>query len=152
MRLDFKPVSTLMYENGRLGQKSGSGYYRYEKDKRGKPRKQSDESAFDIVAQVASGQRELSDEDIQWRMMIPLCLEAVRCYEEDVVSSAVAVDMGLIWGIGFPPFRGGALRYIDNVGASRFCEMADRYRDLGPAYHPTERLRAMADNGDRFFP
>ena len=83
--------------------------------------------------------------------MVPLCLEAVRCHEENIVGSAAAVDMGLIWGIGFPPFRGGALRYIDNVGASRFCEMADRYRDLGPAYHPTDGLRAMARTGDRFF-
>lgn len=151
MRLDFKTVSTLMYENGRLGQKSGSGYYRYEKDRKGRPRKQVDESAFDIVARVSSGKRELSDEDIQWRMMVPMCLEAVRCFEEGIVSSATAVDMGLIWGIGFPPFRGGALRYIDNIGAARFCELADRYADLGPAYQPTEGLRAMAREGRAFF-
>ncbi|HSH41022.1 MAG TPA: 3-hydroxyacyl-CoA dehydrogenase NAD-binding domain-containing protein, partial [Arenicellales bacterium] len=151
MRLDFKSASTLMYENGRLGQKSGSGYYRYEKDERGRPKKQVDEAAFDIVSQVAVGKREFSDEDIQWRMMIPMCLEAVRCYDEKIVSTPAAVDMGLIWGLGFPPFRGGALRYIDNVGAARFCEIAERYAGLGAAYHPTESLRAMANSGERFF-
>jgi len=83
--------------------------------------------------------------------MIPMCLEAVRCYDEKIVSTPAAVDMGLIWGLGFPPFRGGALRYIDNVGAARFCEIADRYADLGAAYHPTESLRAMAKSGERFF-
>lgn len=151
MQLDFKSASTLMYENGRLGQKTGSGYYRYEKNSKGKPEKVVDEAAYDIVARVVERPLELSDEDIQWRMMIPMCLEAVRCYEEGIVNSAAAVDMGLIWGLGFPPFRGGALRYIDNVGVSRFCEMADRYSDLGRAYHPTERLRAMAKSGEQFF-
>lgn len=152
MKLDFKPASTLMYENNRLGQKSGSGYYRYEKDKRGKPKKVVDDSALEIVARVAKEHRELSDEEIQWRMMIPMCLEAVRCLEEKIAASAVAVDMGLIWGLGFPPFRGGALRYIDNIGLSRFCEQADKYVDLGPAYRPTEHLRDMAKSGQRFFP
>jgi len=151
MRLDFKPVSTLMYENGRLGQKSGSGYYRYEKDSKGRPRRAEDEAAFDIVRQVAPDEREFDDEEIQWRMMIPMCLEAVRCYEQNIVSTAVAVDMGLIWGLGFPPFRGGALRYIDNVGAARFCEMADRFEELGRAYQPTDGLRAMARSGECFF-
>lgn len=151
MRLDFKSASTLMYENGRLGQKSGSGYYRYEKDKRGKPKKLVDDSAFEIIDRVAAARHDFSDEDIQWRMMIPMCLEAVRCLEQNVVESAVAVDMGLVWGLGFPPFRGGALRYIDNVGASRFCELADRYGDLGPAYQPTDGLREMARSGGKFF-
>jgi 3-hydroxyacyl-CoA dehydrogenase/enoyl-CoA hydratase/3-hydroxybutyryl-CoA epimerase/enoyl-CoA isomerase len=151
MRLDFKSASTLMYENGRLGQKSGSGYYRYEKDKRGKPKKVADDSAFEIIDRVAAARHDFSDEDIQWRMMIPMCLEAVRCLEQNVVGSAVAVDMGLVWGLGFPPFRGGALRYIDNVGVSRFCELADRYSDLGPAYRPTDGLREMAKSGGKFF-
>jgi 3-hydroxyacyl-CoA dehydrogenase / enoyl-CoA hydratase / 3-hydroxybutyryl-CoA epimerase / enoyl-CoA isomerase len=151
MELDFKPVSTLMYESERLGQKSGSGYYRYEKDDKGRPKKVEDPLAFEIVARVAGQHREFSDEDIQWRMMIPMCLEAVRCYEEHIVSSAAAVDMGLIWGLGFPPFRGGALRFIDTVGASRFCEVADRYQELGAAYHPTDGLRAMAQSGKKFF-
>lgn len=151
MDLGFKSVSTLMYEKGRLGQKSGSGYYRYEKDKRGKPKRADDEAAWDIIGQVAAGKRKYSDEEIQWRMMIPMCIEAARCLEEGVVSSAVAVDMGLIWGLGFPPFRGGALRYIDNVGVARFCEMAECYAELGKAYQPTEQLRDMARSGRKFF-
>jgi len=122
MGLDFKSASTILYENERLGQKSGSGYYRYQKDKKGKPRKQVDGSALELIAQVAQGSRDFSDEEVRERMMIPMCLEAVRCLEEKIVSSAVAVDMGLIWGIGFPPFRGGALRYIDSIGAPAFVQ------------------------------
>ncbi len=151
MRLDFKSASTLMYENGRLGQKSGSGYYRYESDKRGRPGRRDDESAWEVIARVAGERREFSDEDIQQRMMIPMCIEAVRCFEENIVSSAAAVDMGLIWGLGFPPFRGGALRYIDNVGVAKFCDIADRYSELGAAYRPTEQLQEMAKRDKKFF-
>jgi 3-hydroxyacyl-CoA dehydrogenase/enoyl-CoA hydratase/3-hydroxybutyryl-CoA epimerase/enoyl-CoA isomerase len=59
--------------------------------------------------------------------------------------------MGLILGIGFPPFRGGALRYIDTVGVAEFVALADKYAELGALYHPTEKLRTMAKNGQKFF-
>jgi 3-hydroxyacyl-CoA dehydrogenase/enoyl-CoA hydratase/3-hydroxybutyryl-CoA epimerase/enoyl-CoA isomerase len=80
-----------------------------------------------------------------------LCLEAVRCLEDGIVSSATEVDMGLLLGLGYPRFRGGALRYIDNVGVAAFCEMAERYADLGPLYHPTEALLNMAASGKTFY-
>ena len=92
-----------------------------------------------------------SDEEIVARMMIPMCVETARCVEEGVVDSPAAADMGLIWGVGFPPFRGGALRYIDSMGAAAFCDLADRYASLGGAYQPTDGLRSMAARGRRFF-
>ena len=151
MRLDFETSSYLMYESGRLGQKSGSGYYKYEPDKKGKPRKVFDEGALKLLEQVATCSRDFSDEDIVDRMMIPMCMESVRCVEDGIVDSPAAVDMGLIWGLGFPPFRGGALRYIDSVGVDAFCGLSDRYASLGKAYEATEGLREMAAEGRRFF-
>ena len=79
------------------------------------------------------------------------CLETVRCLEDGIVDTAAEADMGLILGIGFPPFRGGALRYIDTVGVAEFVALADKYAELGALYHPTEKLRAMAKNGQKFF-
>jgi 3-hydroxyacyl-CoA dehydrogenase/enoyl-CoA hydratase/3-hydroxybutyryl-CoA epimerase/enoyl-CoA isomerase len=84
-------------------------------------------------------------------MMIPLCLETVRCLEDGIVETAAEADMGLIYGIGFPPFRGGALRYIDSIGVAEFVALADKYADLGPLYTPTAKLREMAANGQKFF-
>ena len=95
--------------------------------------------------------RELYDEDIVAIMLLPLCLETVRCLEEGVVESAAEADMGLVYGIGFPPFRGGALRYIDSLGAAVFVALAERHADLGPLYRPTAGLREMAASGRRFF-
>lgn len=84
-------------------------------------------------------------------MMLPLCLETVRCLEDGIVEDPADADMGLIFGIGFPPFRGGALRYIDDMGVDKFVELADKFADLGPLYHPTEKLREMAKTGEKFF-
>jgi 3-hydroxyacyl-CoA dehydrogenase/enoyl-CoA hydratase/3-hydroxybutyryl-CoA epimerase/enoyl-CoA isomerase len=141
----------VLYQANRLGQKNGKGFYSYETDKSGKPKKVFDAAVLDVLKPVIYEQRELSDEDIINWMMIPLCLETVRCLEDGIVETAAEADMGLVYGIGFPPFRGGALRYIDSVGVAEFVALADKYAELGPLYQPTEKLRAMAQNGQRFF-
>lgn len=151
MQLDFKTSADLMYKSSRLGQKSGSGYYAYEQDRKGKPRKIHDEAALELVKRVATASNGFSDEDIIARMMIPMCLETVRCLDDEIVDSPAAADMGLIWGLGFPPFRGGALRYIDAVGLNAFCELADTYASLGKAYEVPQSLRVRADQNKRFF-
>ncbi|MCL4132163.1 UNVERIFIED_CONTAM: hypothetical protein GTU68_033936 [Idotea baltica] len=140
-----------LYESNRFGQKSGQGFYDYGTDKRGKPTKTIGNDINAILACNAGSSRELTDEDIINFTMIPLCMEAVRCLEDGVVDTASEVDMGLIYGIGFPPFRGGALRYIDTIGLTKFVELADQYADLGALYHPTEKLRDMAQQGQTFF-
>jgi 3-hydroxyacyl-CoA dehydrogenase/enoyl-CoA hydratase/3-hydroxybutyryl-CoA epimerase/enoyl-CoA isomerase len=151
MQPGFRTSATMMYESGRLGQKSGSGYYRYERDKKGKLQKVADDEALELLGQIVSASDDFGEDEIVARMMIPMCIETARCVEENIVDSPVAADMGLIWGIGFPPFRGGALRYIDSLGVDAFCDLADRYASLGGAYQVTDGLRAMAAEGRQFF-
>jgi len=141
----------VMYDAGRLGQKTGSGFYAYEMDKKGKPKKVVDAKAYELLKEVVLEQREFTDEEIIEIMMVPLCLETVRCLEDGVVESAADADMGLVYGIGFPPFRGGALRYIDTLGVAEFVAIADKYAEFGAMYAPTEKLREMAKNGQKFF-
>lgn len=151
MAVEGKTAVDAMYEANRLGQKNGKGFYAYEMDKRGKPKKVTDPVAYEVLKPIVTEQREVTDEDIINFMMIPLCLETVRCLEDGIVSTAAEADMGLIYGIGFPPFRGGALRYIDSIGVAEFVTLADKYADLGALYHPTAKLREMAKNGQKFF-
>lgn len=151
MKDDRRTAVDALYEADRLGQKNGKGFYSYETDKRGKPAKVVDESVKEVLAPIVYEQREVTDEDIINFMMIPLCLETVRCLEDKIVETAAEADMGLIYGIGFPPFRGGALRYIDSIGVAEFVALADKYADLGPLYHPTAKLREMAASGQRFY-
>lgn len=151
MKDDRRSAIDALYDANRLGQKNGKGFYAYETDKSGKPKKVSDPAALEVLKPVIYEQREVSDDDILNWMMIPLCLETVRCLEDRIVETAAEADMGLVYGIGFPPFRGGALRYIDSLGVAEFVALADRYADLGPLYHPTAKLREMAANGQSFF-
>lgn len=140
-----------LYQAKRLGQKSGQGFYAYSADKRGKPLKSVDASVAALLEPVMSVRHEWTDEDIIHLMMLPLCLEAVRCLEDGIAETAAEVDMGLIYGIGFPPFHGGALRYVDTLGVANFVALADRYAAQGPLYQPTAKLREMAAAGQSFY-
>jgi len=150
MKDEHKSAIDVMFENDRLGQKSDKGFYEYHVDKKGKQQKVVDESSYDLLKPVVHNSQEFTDEQIIERMMIPLCIETVRCLEDNIVGTAAEADMGLVYGIGFPPFRGGALRYIDDIGLDEFCRMADKYKDLGPLYHPTDGMREMAKSGKKF--
>jgi len=151
MARDFKTSSEVLFEADRYGQKNGKGYYSYELDKKGRPKKVVDEAVYTMLAPVCDERKELSAEEIVDCLMIPLCLEAVRCLEENIAASATDIDMSLIYGIGFPPFRGGALHYIDDMGVAEFVARADKYADMGPLYKATDRLRDMAAKGESFF-
>ncbi|WP_110641842.1 fatty acid oxidation complex subunit alpha FadB [Salinicola sp. CPA57] len=153
MAHDGKSAIQIMLDNQRLGQKNGKGFYLYEEDRKGKPKKVHDDEAHRLVAEVVRETRELSDDEIIARMMVPLCMETVRCLEDGIVGSPAEADMALIYGIGFPPFRGGALRYIDAMGVAEFVAVAERLSgELGALYAPTARLKEMAASGERFYP
>ncbi|MAY42242.1 MULTISPECIES: fatty acid oxidation complex subunit alpha FadB [unclassified Neptuniibacter] len=141
-----------MYKLERFGQKNSKGFYRYELDRKGKPKKLVDEDVPQLLQGIAEKSVDFSDEEIIERMMIPLCIETVRCLEDGIVASPAEADMGLIYGIGFPPFRGGAFHYMDQIGLDNFCEMAKKYEALGPLYQPTEKMKQMAAAGDKYFP
>ena len=83
--------------------------------------------------------------------MIPLCLETVRCLEDGIVDSAAEADMGLVLGLGFPRFRGGALRYIQNLGLAEFAARAERHARHGELYRLTTDFRARLQSGQRYY-
>ncbi len=151
MRYGFKSAMDMFFEAGELGQKTGSGFYRYKREANGRPQKLVDENTVQRVQALQQTAQDFSDEDIVGRLMVAMCLETVRCLEDGIVESPIEADMGLILGLGFPKFRGGALRYIDTMGAEKFCALADRFAALGPLYEVTPGLRAMAANGSKFY-
>src|SRR5262249_36183383 len=96
---------------GRLGQKSGAGFYNYAKSQRG----QDDPALEPILARCRTGRREIGPEEITERLFLPMLTEASRVVTEGIVREPADVDMGLILGIGFPSFRGGILRWADSL-------------------------------------
>ena len=150
-KLDNDPVAA-MYKADRYGQKNGLGFYAYSKDAKGKPKKDIDPAALNLLAGIAADKQDFSSDEIIARVMVPMINETIRCLEEGIVATAAEADMGLIFGLGFPPFRGGPLRYVDTLGLANFVALADKYAHLGEIYQVTDKTRAMADNGQYFFP
>ncbi len=153
-RMDYRFTNAmnLLYEAERYGQKNGVGFYRYEMDKRGKPKKLPDPDVMSVIAPAVVETREFTDDEIVERMLVPMLIETIRCIEEGIVSGPADADMGLVYGLGFPPFRGGALHYIDTIGMPAFVAMCDKYADLHPMYQATDGMRKMAAENQSFFP
>jgi len=132
---------------GRLGQKSGAGFYSYAKGSKG-----SDDPAFAaLLERVRKGRREFSQEEITDRLFLPMLVEASRVLMESIVREPGDVDMGLLLGIGFPAFRGGILRWADTLGMKTVLEKLSRYEALGPRFQPTEQMQRLAAEGKGFY-
>ncbi len=151
MKPDFKGAVETLYEAGRLGQKNGVGFYKYEVDKKGKPQKSADLTTYELLKAVQSKPNDFAEQEIIDRMMVAFCNETVRCLEDGIVASASEADMAMLLGLGFPPFRGGACRYIDQFGVGEFVALCDKYAHLGKAYQAPELLRQMAQAGKTFY-
>ncbi|MBV0933592.1 fatty acid oxidation complex subunit alpha FadB [Marinobacterium weihaiense] len=142
-------IAAKLSAAGMLGCKSGQGFYCYERDADGRPVHRPAPEARALVA--LEGAAGVTDQVIRDRLMVPLCLEAVRCLEDGIVETAAEVDMGLVLGLGFPRFRGGALRYIDTLGLETFASRARALQHLGPLYQLPAAFRARLARGRRFY-
>lgn len=142
---------TLLYKAERLGQKNGKGFYNFSLDKRGRPAKVAAPEAYELFAPHCAATRDFDKDEIIARVMIPMANEAIRCLEEGIVASAAEADMALLYGLGFPPFKGGIFRYIETMGLSNFVALADKYADLGPVYQISDGVREMAASNKSYF-
>lgn len=152
MAKDYRDAIDALFEAGRYGQKNGLGFWRYKEDSKGKPRKELDDSVESLLADVSQPKREFSDEEIVARMMIPMVNEVVRCLEEGIIASPAEADMALVYGLGFPPFHGGAFRWLDTLGSAKYLDMAQQYQHLGPLYAVPDGLRAKARLNEPYYP
>lgn len=150
--IEANPVHRMV-RAGRLGQKSGAGFYRYERDAAGKPRRSADPAAQALLADLAPGGfTPMADEAIVERLMLPLLAEAIAALEDGSVASAAELDMALLLGVGFPAWLGGPLQYADWLGAAELLRRLEAHAAHGPAYAPPELLRQMAAQQRRFHP
>ncbi|MGL1088025.1 fatty acid oxidation complex subunit alpha FadB [Vibrio vulnificus] len=140
-----------LFEANKYGQKNGSGFYTYTMDKKGKPKKAFSDEVVPILAPVCATQQAFDDQTIIQRMMIPMINEVVLCLQEGIIASAQEADMALVYGLGFPPFRGGVFRYLDSVGIANFVAMAQQHVELGAMYQVPQMLIDMAEKGQTFY-
>jgi 3-hydroxyacyl-CoA dehydrogenase/enoyl-CoA hydratase/3-hydroxybutyryl-CoA epimerase len=136
-------VIRQLCEIGRVGKKAGRGFYDHGDE--GRQLWPGLTTLYPVAAQQPA-QRELID-----RMMFAQANEAARCHEEGVLRSVADANVGSIFGWGFAPFHGGALQFIDAMGAAAFVararELAAAY---GPRFEPAAVVVQMAAQGGRF--
>jgi 3-hydroxyacyl-CoA dehydrogenase/enoyl-CoA hydratase/3-hydroxybutyryl-CoA epimerase/3-hydroxyacyl-CoA dehydrogenase/enoyl-CoA hydratase/3-hydroxybutyryl-CoA epimerase/enoyl-CoA isomerase len=125
---------------GRLGQKSGAGFYSYAQGSKG-----ADDPAFAaILERCRTGRREIGQEEITDRLFLPMLTEASRILDEGIVRDPGDVDMGLILGIGFPSAKGGILRWADALGMAAVVNKLQHYENLGARFAPTALILRLA--------
>lgn len=137
---------------GRTGRKGGNGFYKYDADGN---RNGVDTSVYQVIRGTSEpvppeAQREVPAEEIVDRCVLAMVNEAVLCLEGGVLRSARDGDIGAVFGIGFPPFRGGPFRYIDSVGVASIVErLEDLNVRFNPRFAPAEMLLQMVLQGGR---
>lgn len=147
-----KNAIDVMFEQQRFGQKNGKGFYQYEKDKKGKPKKIDDPQADELLASISQTKRSFTKEEIIARMMTPMINEVVRCLEEGIIQSPTDADIALVYGLGFPPFRGGVFCYLDTLGSQSYLKTAEAFSHLSPLYSVPEGLKEKAATNARYYP
>jgi 3-hydroxyacyl-CoA dehydrogenase / enoyl-CoA hydratase / 3-hydroxybutyryl-CoA epimerase len=143
------PINSKVVAAGRLGKKTGRGIYQYEGPKK---EKQFDPEIYSLIGREPSQDVKVADEEILERCLLPMINEAARCLEEKVVLSASDVDLGMIMGTGFPPFRGGLLRYADSLGMRTLVDRLKKYEARwGARFEPSPALVLRAEKGQNFY-
>ncbi len=148
-RLAPSPVLVRLSETGRLGRKGGLGFYRYEKGRE----KGVDPEIYRVLAPALGPRREgLDEREIRLRLVAQMIAEAARALEEGIVRTAAAVDLAMIMGTGFPPFRGGLLRFADTLHprgvVDRLRELHERY---GERFQVPRLLEELAERDQGFY-
>jgi 3-hydroxyacyl-CoA dehydrogenase/enoyl-CoA hydratase/3-hydroxybutyryl-CoA epimerase/enoyl-CoA isomerase len=151
MQPDFQSATEVMFEHKRYGQKNGKGFYEYIPDKRGKPKKTVSDETYKLIKHVCGEHTEFEREDIIARMMLPMAIELARCLEEGIVGTAAEADLALLYGIGFPPFRGGVFRWMDTVGLPHIADMSKKFAHLGKGYELTEGMQGKLAAGETYY-
>ena len=145
-RMAPAPALVALAMSGRLGRKGGKGFYRYE----GGREKGFDQAVYPDMK--LPGTRATPDEArVRDRLLLAMVNEAARVLEDRVVRSAADVDLGMVMGTGFPPFRGGLLKYADDRGPAEVLRTLEVLEvTYGHRFAPTPLIRELGESGETF--
>jgi 3-hydroxyacyl-CoA dehydrogenase/enoyl-CoA hydratase/3-hydroxybutyryl-CoA epimerase len=145
-RMQKSAVVEKLYADGRHGKKNGKGLYVYEDGKRKGP----DSSVYKVLG--IRSPKPADEKAVVERMVLAMINEASLILHEKIVASAAELDLAMIMGTGFPPFRGGLLRYADSLGVPYIVSRLDELSSsVGPRFRPNEPLKRLADRDGKFY-
>lgn len=145
----FEPPAAFdkLIDDDRKGKKNQKGFYQYGKDVKGKP---VDKSVYSLLN--IEPQQKLEREEIAELCVLPMLNEAAYCLQEGIIRSPRDGDIGSVFGIGFPPFRGGPFRYMDEMGIGALVAKLEKLAEQrGDRYKPAPLLVEMAEQQRRFY-
>ncbi len=146
-------IASALVEGGRLGQKSGAGYYKYDPQTRAR---QSDPEVEALIKEQAAKlgikQRDISNEEIVARLFYPLINEGALILEEGIAQRPSDIDIVYLYGYAFPAAKGGPMFYADQVGLKKVYDTICEYRDNGSEkyWQPAPLLEKLAKEGKTF--
>ena len=146
-RAKSSKMSSKMVEKGYLGKKTSKGFYLY--DEKGK----HTELNLEVELILPDQKKKMSEAEIQKRLFLPMINEAAEILKDGIVSRASDVDLGLIFGIGFPPFRGGLLRYADGEGLEKILTALNEFKETvdKDRYNPSSYLVDLVNTKTLFY-
>jgi len=150
--LRYSPIADRLCERGRFGQKTGSGWYLYEKGSRlGVPDPEVEALVKDVSAELGIERREITDAEIVERCFGALVNEGALLLEEGVAARAGDIDVIWIHGYGFPRHRGGPMHWADAFGLGKVATVVERmHGDQGELIRPSVLLQQLARDGRMF--
>jgi 3-hydroxyacyl-CoA dehydrogenase / enoyl-CoA hydratase / 3-hydroxybutyryl-CoA epimerase len=148
-RLAPSPPLVALRDTDRLGRKGGRGFYLYEKGKE----KGVDPTIYDALGRSVPPRRtSLPPREIRARLILAMVNEAARVMEDGIVERAGDLDLAMIMGTGFPPFRGGLLRYVDTLHPRTVLDRLQEYSQrFGERFRPAALLRELAEEDRGFY-
>ena len=148
----YSEVSDKVYHLGRLGQKTGAGFYRYEAGSRTPiPDPEIDDLIIQHSKDIGIERREISDEEILKRLMYQLVNEGAKILEEGIAQRPGDIDVIYVYGYGFPAYRGGPIFYADQVGLKEVYADIQHFHEVhGKLWKSAPLLERLAGEGEGF--
>jgi 3-hydroxyacyl-CoA dehydrogenase len=137
---------------GRLGQKSGGGFYNYDENRKASHSDEAAKLIADFAAYKGIAQNpDQSDEDILFRLLLPVANEGAKCLEEGIALRASDIDMACILGYNWPLYTGGPMFWADTIGLPRVLEKLKEFQaSYGDEFKPAALLEKLANEGKSF--
>ena len=144
-RMEPPGTTDVLVKDGRLGRKAKKGFYRYD----GKKKKRVDETVYEVLG--VEPFNEMDPSIVAERCALLMVNEAARSWEEGIIRSPRDGDIGAIFGLGFPPFRGGPFRFVDQTGTAEVVRRLGHFRERhGLRFAPAQILIDMSRTGKKF--
>ena len=151
-RWKMSPIYQLVYQTGCYGRKTGAGWYDYSSEKP-VPNPKVQEVVKRYLKDNKIQPKKISHKEIVDRMLARAINEAAYMIQEEICDRPQDMDLAIIYGLGFPPYRGGILRYADAWGIRNVYEhLLKLEKDHGVRFKPASLLKEMAESGRTFYP